>query len=783
MYKKPSLNTVVFRTPSWSRVDGSPTTVASPVVPWNPRDEVIRRFSDPAKEDDVQNAGSTYDKAETAYAKAVKSLQTLLKDEGATNILTSQNGKQELCDVAKQVQEAKETTLDQKKMQRFVRSLDHYQGVFDILSQADFSGLPLIWGGLKFILLVKDPSVHNPVVTYRFQMSKNSSEALSKVFEVIIDIGRSLERIRAYAKLYPIPRMTEFTTDLYEAIAEFLEKVIKDSKKSSIKRAMTDFLQPFDVRYGDLLAKMKKIQEEIKEDANVCLHVRHAMTSHSIARYQTVLPLQKHQMYQGFKAMAEDPSASLFAAIKKNLFQGFELEAGYHQELESTYKTTTSKAWVEWFKMEQRYVPSGYSHETKVIQAECDAPDPQHALIWKKQQRTLASNVPSAYLIWTRGMTAQSAIASLIDQILFQKTEVMVEAGLDLEQFREANNSPRALWNFFLYLTTVLGGCMVYITIGSVGDEEAAIVGKFVSMAKTWKGPAINVTLIHPFSDEFARTDDVINLDDKYDVHPSLTTTDAMHHVLVLELQDRKKVSNTIQDLLWETVWREVRYAVIGIALAQLIESIHHAAKAVAEKAKDTKKETSNQEENKESKRQITKKPFSDVDAKHWVAAISKWTGNEWSMNTLREQIQRHIDIVDIHLPPDIKSRLKKRLQRLVFMQEKELGSRQLTEAQRAAIWEDLQDAIRPGTSEMFCSQIETLLAAVLEEYWEESPEGEGQAKTLFVYLVKTYFGKSGRWKDTFSDDKELVAGGITTAIEIGFQDLIEALASQEDST
>ncbi|KAI8216772.1 hypothetical protein K4K53_009829 [Colletotrichum sp. SAR 10_77] len=158
-------------------------------------------------------------KAEASYTAAVLSLQKLLKDEGSI-AATSQDGKQELSMVAKQLQQAKESTLGKKKMSRFVKSLDHYQGVFDILSQADFSGLPLIWGGIKLVLL----------------MSKTSSDTLSKVFEVIIDIGRSLERIRGYAMLYATPRITEFTVELYEAVAEFLEKVITDFKKSPFSK-------------------------------------------------------------------------------------------------------------------------------------------------------------------------------------------------------------------------------------------------------------------------------------------------------------------------------------------------------------------------------------------------------------------------------------------------------------------------------------------------------------------------------------------------------------------
>ncbi|EQB58095.1 hypothetical protein CGLO_01707 [Colletotrichum gloeosporioides Cg-14] len=259
MHKRPSLNTaVVFRTPSWDRVDGSPTTVASPTSIWNPHDEVIRRFSDPAKDGDVRASGAKYEKAEASYTAAVLSLQKFVKDEGGI-AATSQDGKQELYKVARQVQQAKEDTLDKKKMSRFVKSLDHYQGVFDILSQADFSGLPLIWGGIKLVLLARG----------LYHMSKTISDTLSKVFEVIIDIGRSLERIRGYAMLYATPRITEFTVELYEAVAEFLEKVITDFKKSSFRRAMVDLLQPFEVRYGDLLTKMRKVQQEIKDDADL----------------------------------------------------------------------------------------------------------------------------------------------------------------------------------------------------------------------------------------------------------------------------------------------------------------------------------------------------------------------------------------------------------------------------------------------------------------------------------------------------------------------------------
>ncbi|KAK1701332.1 hypothetical protein BDP55DRAFT_736473 [Colletotrichum godetiae] len=599
--------------------------------------------------------------------------------------------KPELHRIAWDIQRTKEANLGEEKTKKLIEWLDRYQGVFDILSQAEFSGLSSIWGGLKFVLLV----------------TKKDSHVLSKVIDVMIEIGRDLERIRGYTALYQTPRMLEFSAELYAAIVEFLEK-----------RAMTDFLQPFEVRYGELVAKMKKTERRIREDVELCFHIRQAMVHHAIDRYQITLPLQRHTVHQAFKSVSENPTADLFKAIRKNLFKNFEVQAGFHQELQATYEVTTSKAWIEWFKMEQKYVPSRYSHETKVIQAECDAPDPQHSLI------------------------------------LVQKPEVMIDAGIDLEQFKEAKNKVAALWKFFLYLTTVLWGCMNYITIGSVGEQEFAIVGKF--------GPPVNVTLIHPFNDNLARTDDVVDLDDKYDIHPRLTTTDTMHHVLLLETNSQRKISDTIRSLLWETVWREVRYAVIGIALTQVIEVIHVAENKAAHEAPVRGQSA-----------------LPDGGSKRWVAVVGKWTAASWSINNIREQIQRYIDIVDIHLPPDREKRLECNLILLAFEQDKELGS-QLTFTQREAIWVDVQEAIKPGTAKIFCGEVEELVVAILEDYHNEGSNDEESLKGLSFPLVDAYFGEGGRWRDSFSENQDLVADGMTNAIELGFAGLIQALALQE---
>ena len=40
----------------------------------------------------------------------------------------------------------------------------------------------------------------------------------------------------------------------------------------------------------------------------------------------------------------------------------------------------------------------------------------------------------------------------------------------------------------------------------------------------------------------------------------------------MLELDVHRVISETIRTVLWESLWREVRYAVIGVALAEVVE-------------------------------------------------------------------------------------------------------------------------------------------------------------------------------------------------------------------
>lgn len=465
----------------------------------------------------------------------------------------------------------------------------------------------------------------------------------------------------------------------------------------------------------------------------------------------------------GKEAIPDGTVPDFLLQIKQTLFQGFEHQATYHDSLAATY-SVTSGAWKQWFTEEQRYLPSDLAPTTRLTQGICDAPDSQHALQWVAQQRAQSPHIPSAYLIWARGMTTHSAIASLIFQILQQRPVAISQHNFDMRMFVRANTSVKALWDMFVHLMRVLGGGLIYITMGSVGPDEFAVVEKFVKTVQGWDGPPICVTIIHPYNQGFMRIEDATDLDSAYDVHPSLTTTDALHHVLMLEL-DVHEVSDTIRTVLWESLWRETRYATIGVGFTQVAEIIVSAAEELSQ--------------------ELVGIHELDPDVrKAWIDGVKRWQSNKVAANNVREQIQRHLDIVELELRDDIRDSISRHVKRLVFRIDTDriesLSARSLTQPQRDSVWDRMQLAIRPGTLTMFGTSVRDIVAEVLAVYSEVPSRNAHQAELAVVRLLDARFGWKDSWRSTFSTDKEKVVKAIVNGIMTGFEDIIQALLEIE---
>ena len=118
-------------------------------------DVAVRRFSSPAYDANRQRLTKHIDHARTAYARAFVAIQKSVKDVDAEAILSRSSANDVAQTAMELLNSPGSTNDDEGRVSRFIDMLHHYQGVFDVLSQAgDFGYLAVIWGGMKLLLMV-----------------------------------------------------------------------------------------------------------------------------------------------------------------------------------------------------------------------------------------------------------------------------------------------------------------------------------------------------------------------------------------------------------------------------------------------------------------------------------------------------------------------------------------------------------------------------------------------------------------------------------------------------
>jgi hypothetical protein len=89
--------------------------------------------------------------ARVAYAEAFTAIQRGSRNAGAKDVLESSTAR-DVADTAMEL--ARSEPSETSFVSKLVGTLHHYHSVFDVLSQADFSYMTLIWGGMKLMLIV-----------------------------------------------------------------------------------------------------------------------------------------------------------------------------------------------------------------------------------------------------------------------------------------------------------------------------------------------------------------------------------------------------------------------------------------------------------------------------------------------------------------------------------------------------------------------------------------------------------------------------------------------------
>ena len=140
-----------------SPIRASPWPTAAPwgtTSSWDPNDVAIRRFAEPVALVAKPGLSKDISGARAAYAKAFVAIAKATKNRGVDAVaLLSSSTEKDVVEAALTLYSGAAAT-EKTAVSRFVDTLHHYHGVFDVLSQVDFGCLTAIWGGMKLILIV-----------------------------------------------------------------------------------------------------------------------------------------------------------------------------------------------------------------------------------------------------------------------------------------------------------------------------------------------------------------------------------------------------------------------------------------------------------------------------------------------------------------------------------------------------------------------------------------------------------------------------------------------------
>ena len=269
----------------------------------------------------------------------------------------------------------------------------------------------------------------------------------------------------------------------------------------------------------------------------------------------------------------------MLSDFRKEIFIGREGDATYYEDILNRYRTTATSDWDQWFATERKHVTWEPASESNLIHMQTDISAIQISCKWIALGQALAGSVPFANLVWSSSMTAKTAVASMILQILQQRPD-MLHPESDLHarvKSRNARTFPE-LWKLFQDILQGLPGLLCYITIPSTGAQEEAFAVKVVELFDSWQGCPINMQLVTPTHSNFPRASSIIDIDTMYDVSPDLDSPDALHHVVLAELELPEPVSLEMNESLWQSMWRTVCYSINALALGQLRRAFRDAA-------------------------------------------------------------------------------------------------------------------------------------------------------------------------------------------------------------
>ena len=192
----------------------------------------------------------SYDKIRTSWSKAIELFNSRLTKDEKKKIDLKNVPQAQFADLLAAAQTAK-TKVEQARypwtgaLQRVLGQVNHYAVVGDIIVQHHAEYTSLVWGTVRFLLLVGfHTAIYEPILHAQFAVEEQkSSEKLSNALESIIQI---VFRAEEYARLFStrpdtttdriFQSLQDNLTQLYAEVLNFLVRTTLFFRKPTLRK-------------------------------------------------------------------------------------------------------------------------------------------------------------------------------------------------------------------------------------------------------------------------------------------------------------------------------------------------------------------------------------------------------------------------------------------------------------------------------------------------------------------------------------------------------------------
>ena len=300
---------------------------------------------------------------------------------------------------------------------------------------------------------------------------------------------------------------------------------------------------------------------------------------------QEVKLMTRHAM-QSVLEVKQLQARYLLQDVRTNMFCDLDQYLTFQHDMMRLWTTIVAPEWNSWLRTEMSYIT--FYQQKQAAFAYVQTEQLQFLIVLKIMSQKICRPDCAAQtlLCWSRSMTIEKALATLIYQYLEQYSEkLLFRHGPDYyaQKIQSASQTLDSLLEIYLQIITALAGSISVIVVPLDSPEASTFIKKMIELRYSWSSKFHSVIIYHVTDPVLSDSPRVVELDNEYDVDSALDTSENLYRVSMMCLGVFGSLTEDVQTNLWSSLWRALRYSRILVLFDRLLAEMDPCFTAGAE--------------------------------------------------------------------------------------------------------------------------------------------------------------------------------------------------------